>query len=117
MKNDAQLIPKNELAAHFGVSTNAFRAWGLPSARTAGRVRLYDTGLSIIRASGIADITKRIKAATAENSPTIPEPNRRKFLVSDWKLPHSRHNVAVLGITSRHATHCLVSLVVDISEI
>jgi hypothetical protein len=41
------LLPQNEIAALHGVSTNAFRAWGLPSARREGRELLYDVGVCL----------------------------------------------------------------------
>ena len=37
METGAQLLKQREMAEHFGVSVNAFRAWGLPSVRTNGR--------------------------------------------------------------------------------
>ena len=45
MGRAAHLLSQNEIAALHGVSTNAFRAWGLPSARREGRELLYDVGV------------------------------------------------------------------------
>ena len=47
MGRAAMLLPQNEIAAKLGVSTNAFRAWGLPSARREGRELLYDVGVCV----------------------------------------------------------------------
>jgi hypothetical protein len=45
MKIEPLLLKQREMAGHFGVSGNAFRAWGLPSVRKRGRERLYDAGV------------------------------------------------------------------------
>jgi len=45
VKSELKLLNQREVASGFGVSTNAFRNWDMPSVSRNGRERLYDAGV------------------------------------------------------------------------